>query len=82
MTTNNRSNFDTKLQRNPISLIRKGRYNHDIGNIAYLTDDGYYWQTKTNSITEAGTLLFYATRLSAQTSYPKGRGQSIRCLVR
>ena len=82
MQTSNRTNFDTEIQQKPFNFIRSGRYNYDIGNITFLTNDGYYWQAKTSSAVEVETLLFYATRISVQTSYPKGRGQPLRCLGR
>ena len=82
MTTSNRINYDTEVQRIPLDFIRGGYYWHVNGRISDKTDLGRYWGVVSNSSTSAQSFGFGSVLLDPQHTNGKGVGLFLRCLVR
>ena len=74
----NKSNIDVALQRNPINIIRSGRYSSSL--IQFGTLGGYYWQSIAAANNAAGNLAFYEYYLFPEMAYSKDYGMTLRCL--
>ena len=82
MDTYNMTSNDAGIQSAPLSFLRGGYFYWSSGNLLDRGSYGYYWESKIHSVTNARNLYFYSTALGSQDTYAKGRGFSIRCVVK
>ena len=73
--------LDSQLRQNPISFISTREYVHHYGFINNWLGGNIYWQNKSAAAVSAAILRFAPGLLDPRTSYDKGFGFSIRCLV-
>ena len=77
------SYLDTLIQNKPTNFIRSGYYGDLQGNIYDYDRIGFYRESTPYSATNASFLYLDSTRLLPRNpNHSKGRGFSLRCLVR
>ena len=75
-------NSDLQIQSLPISFIRSGYYTYNSGTIISRNNYGIYWTSLVGGPINANRLYFDSTALVPSSNLDKGRGYTLRCLVR
>ena len=73
---------DAQVHFSPIYMGREGEYSYISGKATNRGTDGTLWQSTSHSASNAKDLVFHSTFLGTLYASDKGRGYSLRCLVR
>ncbi|MBQ6570732.1 hypothetical protein IJI02_00065 [Candidatus Saccharibacteria bacterium] len=73
---------DSILLSQPLSFLRSGNYYWQTASRNDRGSNGFYWESRILSVSNANSLNFYSSYLNPQSSNTRGYGFSVRCVSR
>ena len=73
---------DSILLSQPLSFLRSGSYSWQSASRNNRGSNGFYWESRILSVSNANSLNFYSSYLNPQSSNTRGYGFSVRCVSR